>query len=402
VPLDGGPLAVGVHIKLVKFVDLNEVVGTAKLVLDLTLFWADDRLSFTRQLHAGDKLTIGSDLVWTPDIVVLNQVSEFHSTFATSQVPLVLADDEFKKKTNANVIWTRRINLESRCEVNMANFPFDTQQCSIIIGSWAASRRQMLLIDEHRRDDASELHTSEFWVKNISAFKRNVYMKKAAERFEEIQYSFLLQRYPHFYILNFMLPMLAVTMLTVATMWMNNAGIRMNSATRLLLCIVQIMNITGNWRPPNDSDIWLDRFQSHCLALTMSSVLQSLVMDYLIEAGLLGLPWSPKPHFLDTLLRTAVCLVTILVFAVDLCELVKQNDMRSFYTKFHSHSSRLVIGFVYVIFILLGASSVVSFLWLVLPQELWKRICCLGCSVIAAGAPASKASTRASQVSEVS
>jgi len=399
VPLNGGPLAVGVRIKLVKFVDIDEVVGTASLVLDLTLFWADDRLSsFTRQFHTGDQLAISSDLVWTPDIVVLNQVSEFHSSFATSQVPLVLADEKFKEETNANVIWTRRINLVSRCDLDISNFPFDTQMCPIIVGSWSASRRQMMLIDQnsHRHDAASQLHTSEFLVKNITVFKRNMYMRKAAERFEEIQYDIVLQRYPHFYILNFMLPMLAVTMLTVATMWMNTAGVRMNSASRLLLCIVQIMNMTSSWRPAKEADIWLDRFQSHCLALTMGSVLQSLVMDYLTEAGFFVIPWFPKPYFLDTLLRTAVCLVTILVFAVDLCELVKQNDMRSFYTKFHSHSSRLVIGFVYVIFSLLGASSALSFMWLLLPQELWRKLCCLGCSVIAAGAPASQATTRAS------
>lgn len=392
VPLDGGPLAVGVSIKLVKLQNLDEVVGTIGLVLDMMLCWSDDRLSFDASSESSQrsKIRISPNLVWTPDIVVLNQVSKMDTMFSQEDLPLVLADDTFKKDTGVNVLWKRRVNLESRCEVDMTNFPFDTQHCTITIGSWASSRRQMLLIpqDAHKQIPyESKLHTSEFKVVNITIEKRNVYMRNAAERFEEIRYELVIQRYPHFYILNFMLPMLAVTMLTVATMWMTNAGIRMNSATRLLLCIVQIMNITASWRPANDSDIWLDRFQSHCLALTMGSVLESLIMDYLLKTGIFEISWSPPAHILDTTMRTAICLVTIMVFLVDLCELVQQRDFRALYSSFRSPSSRFLLVFIYLIFMMLGASSVLSFLWLVLPQETWKAMCCKGCVAVAAGGP---------------
>jgi len=387
VPPDGGPLAVGVRVRLVKFQDLDEVAGTVNLVLDLTLCWSDDRVSFDSG-DARDKLPITSKALWTPDIVVLNQVSQLDDMFAVDDTPLVLATDAFKQETGVNVLWTRRINMKSRCEIDMLNFPFDTQMCSIIIGSWASSRRQMLLVpqDSHQRfDPGASIHTSEFRVLNITVQKRDVYMRNAAERFEEIQYGLVLQRFPHFYIVNFILPMVAVTMLTVATMWMSNAGTRMNSGTRLLLCVVQIMNITATWRPANESDIWLDRFQTHCLALTMSAVLQSLVVDYLLKTGLFDLSWAPRSHVVDTVLRTAICLTTIFVFFADFCELVKQQDAQGLYGTFHAHSSKLLVGFVWLIFMCLGASSIFSTLWLVLPKETWKRMCCKGCAPVASG-----------------
>merc|ERR1712182_76507 len=95
-------------------------------------------------------------------------------------------------------------------------------------------------------------------------------------------------RYGRFYLLNFVMPVAGIALLTVATMWMTQYATRANSATRLVMCIVQIMNITAEWRPANQGDIWLDRFHSHCLAVAMASVLQSMVMDYL-ESN-----WYPK------------------------------------------------------------------------------------------------------------
>jgi len=389
VPPDGGPLAIGVRIELVKLLDLNEVAGTVNLVVDLMLCWSDDRLSFdSDEVRSGDKLSITSDLIWTPDIVVMNQVSDMEQMFQTDYEPIVLTDNLFKADTGVNVLWKRRLSMKSRCSIDMARFPFDQQACSIIIGSWASSRRQMLLVpqDSHRTNvSEGSIHTSEFEVRNITIFKKDVYMRNAAEKFDEIVYSLVLKRYPHYWMVNFMLPMVAVTMLTVATMWMSNAGIRMNSGTRLLLCIVQIMNISASWRPANEADIWLDRFQTHCLALTMASVLQSLVMDYLLKTGIFELWWTPHSHVVDTLLRTSICFITIVVFFTDLCELSEAGSLQELYGSFHEHSSKLLIGFVYMIFMCLGVSSIFSTVWLVLPNQMWRRMCCKGCSQIASG-----------------
>jgi hypothetical protein len=247
----------------------------------------------------------------------------------------------------------------------------------------------MLLIPDTNQkfEQGEDIHTSEFQVSNVSVKKTAVFMKGSLEKFEEVQYNLVLQRYPHYWMVNYILPMFAVTMLTIATMWMSNAGTRMNSGTRLLLCIVQITNITASWRPANESDIWLDRFQTHCLALSIASVLQSCVVDYLKNSGLFDLGWAPRDHVVDTLLRTVICFLAICVFVSDLCDLQERggNDMVGLYGSFHGHSSKLLVGLIYMIFLCLGTSSVISTLWLVLPTELWQRINCKGCASFASG-----------------
>merc|ERR1712232_530949 len=132
-------------------------------------------------------------------------------------------------------------------------------------------------------------------------------------------------------------------MMTIATMWMTSTGQRTYSATRLLLCVVQIMNITAQWRPANRGDIWLDRFQSHCLALSMASVLQSLVLDHLYGAGILSLPlFKPHAHALETAMRSLICLSAIVVFGYDLCELKQTDNVRGLFDS-SGHASKLLV-----------------------------------------------------------
>jgi hypothetical protein len=218
------------------------------------------------------------------------------------------------------------------------------------------------------------ISTEEFSIRNINVTKKSVYTRGAAVTFEEISYEITLHRFPHFYVINFILPMVAVTMLTVGSMWMTSAGMRMNSGTKLLLCVVSIMNVTSGWRPAGHGDIWLDRFQSHSLGLSMSAVLQSLVVDYIQRhaRGLASLPtFGWRIHAVDIMLRTFITFLTILVFLTDFCT-VRRTNWWSVFRSFHAPSQQLLLGFVYVVFIILGVSSACSALWLVLPREQWK------------------------------
>jgi len=369
------------------------------LVLDLVLCWADERLSRQPSQASSSRGRVtemlpvhtNSNDIWTPDIVIMNQVADLENMFATENSPIIIAaDDAFRQRFGYNVIWQRRINLESRCSIDMSHFPFDRQSCEILIGSWASAQRQMMLCPLESRqkfDVEQDIHTSEFQVLNISV-NQSIVTDSSNEKFVEVKYELVFQRYPHYWMVNYMLPMFVVTMLSIATMWMSNAGTRMNSATRLLLCIVQIMNITTSWRPANETDIWLDRFQTHCLALSIASVMQSCVVDYIKNSGLLDLRWAPRDHVVDTLLRTIICFMAICVFVSDLCDLQQngRNDMVALYSSFHGHSTKLLVGLIYIIFLCLGTSSVFSTLWLVLPEEWWKSLGCRGCTQIASGA----------------
>jgi len=374
------PLPVGVGINFVKFKDFDEVAGTMNIALNLRLCWDDDRLSFDAQeffnmswSHEGDKVPIRSSLVWVPDVTVLNEVGGLHGLLSQHSSPLVLSDDAFRHETGVNVLWSRPLDVKSNCDVDMSQYPFDEQRCYIVIGSWASSRRQMLLVPQPFFAEYT-VHTSEFRVRNITVMKRDVYTRNTAQRFNEVVYSVVLQRYPHYYVINFILPMVAITLLTVATMWMSpgNVGPRVNSGTKLLLCVVSIIFITARHRPAIHGDIWMDRFQSHCLALSMSSVLESLFIDYLSKTTL-HIAWAPRADTVDATLRALICWFATFIIFTDACE-VKRYNALELYTSFEADSTRLLVLFVYVIFFGLIASSTANIAWMALPRRYQRKL----------------------------
>lgn len=375
VPADGGPLPVGVGINFVKFKDFDEVAGTMNIALNLRLCWDDDRLAFNAMQffgipwsHEGDKIPIRPDLVWLPDITVLNEVDGMHRIISAHSSPLVLSDDAFRNETGVNVLWSRPLDVKSNCDVDMSQYPFDEQTCYIIVGSWASSRRQMLLVPQPFFAEYT-VHTAEFRVHNITVVKKDVYTRNTAQKFNEVVYSVVLQRFPHFYVINFILPMVAVTLLAVATMWMSpgNVGSRVNSSTKLLLCVVSIIFITARHRPAIHGDIWMDRFQSHCLALSMSSVLESLFIDYLAKPTS-QIPWAPSPASVDATLRALICWLTTLVMLRDAWEVKRYNSLLV-YASFEADSTRLLVLFIYIMFIGLITSSSGSVVWIFLPRR---------------------------------
>lgn len=380
VPADGGPLPVGVGINFVKFKDFDEVAGTMNIALNLRLCWDDDRLSFSAErffnmswTHEGDKVPIRSNLVWVPDVTVLNEVGGLPELMAVHTSPLVLADEAFRNTTGVNLLWSRPLDVRSNCEVDMSQYPFDEQICFIVIGSWASSRRQMLLVPQPFFAEYT-VHTSEFRVHNITVNKKDVYTRNTAQRFTQVVYRVVLQRYPHYYVINFILPMVAITLLTVATMWMSpgNVGPRVNSGTKLLLCVVSIIFITARRRPAVHGDIWMDRFQSHCLALSMSSVLESLFIDYLSKTTL-HVTWAPRAEQVDSMLRACICWFATYIIFRDAYE-VKRYGTLKLYTSFQSGSTRLLVLFIYIIFFGLVASSAGNVFWMMLPRRAQKRI----------------------------
>jgi len=381
VPADGGPLPVGVGINFVKFKGFDEEAGTMNIALNLRLCWDDARLAFSAMRffnrswsHEGDKIPIRSSLIWTPDVTVLNEVGGMHKLMTSHTSPLVLSDDGFRNKTGVNILWSRPLDVESNCDVDMRQYPFDEQRCYIVVGSWASSHRQMVLVPQPFFAEYS-VHTSEFRVLNITVKKEDVYTRNTAQMFNEVVYSIVLRRYPHYYVINFILPMVAITLMTVATMWMSpgNVGPRVNSGTKLLLCVVSIIFITARHRPAIHGDIWMDRFQSHCLALSMSSVLESLFIDYLSKTLIASLFWFPRPDTIDVCLRSTIAAATCFVIITDANEIQGYNIL-GITSIFWADSTQLLVAFVYIVFFGLITTSIINMVWIAMPRRYQRAI----------------------------
>lgn len=67
--------------------------------------------------------------IWSPDI-------RSWTTFDGSQMSRSVGRDPLRVSSDGIVSWWTRAVLKSECDIDLTDFPFDRQPCSIILGSW--------------------------------------------------------------------------------------------------------------------------------------------------------------------------------------------------------------------------------------------------------------------------
>jgi len=359
---------VGVLVDFVSLNGLDEVTGTISVILTLTLWWTDARLELPAEGMIGDELPIPAELVWTPDVSIQNlaRVEHLHS-----HTDAILHSSAHREKFGFNVELSHTLLVESSCAINLAQFPFDNQTCRLNIRSSAYPASQMRLVKQIPRAFDS-FATTEFEVSPDDITVAESTRDDVSESsYAELSYTIVLHRHSHSYLIMYILPALAVTLLTVASMWMDsgNMGQRINGATKLLLCIVSIVWLTGKTRPASDRDIWLDTFQSHCLAMGMSSVLQSLVVGYLQSSKEGDAPIQRvclSPQSVDTHSRGVLVWVSVILLSVDAHRLDRYRQLSWWAICLEvssSESAAILVGFANCILLCLLANTAYHAMW---------------------------------------
>ena len=95
-------------------------------------YWSDPRLSFDRNEFGIDQLVVGAEyirLIWVPDTFFVNEkIALFHE--ATTE-------NQFLRITHAGeVLRSMRLTIKATCPMNLANFPMDSQMCTVEIESF--------------------------------------------------------------------------------------------------------------------------------------------------------------------------------------------------------------------------------------------------------------------------
>ena len=128
----GIPVTVGVTLYILSIGDLSEKFMDFTFDMYFRQFWSDPRLSFDSAEFGIEKLVVGAEyikLIWVPDTFFVNEKTAlFHDATTENQFLRITAAGD--------VLRSIRLTVKATCPMNLANFPLDSQMCTVEIESF--------------------------------------------------------------------------------------------------------------------------------------------------------------------------------------------------------------------------------------------------------------------------
>lgn len=193
----------------------------------LKLAWTDRQLTWNASEHDGiSVLHVSPENIWRPDLKVYNGPE----SNVDNTLTLVYSTGQ--------VLWVPPLTAQVTCDLNATWFPFDVQRCLIKFGSWTYDGTKIdLQIYESTGDDDMPAMASTEWRLIKTDIVRSV--KKyacCAEPYPSIDVWLTLKRRACRHVVQQVLPVVALTLLGLATMLVPavRADVRLLVVTLLL------------------------------------------------------------------------------------------------------------------------------------------------------------------------
>ena len=170
-----------------------------KETLDLNIWvrmnWKDEILNWNSSDYNLSFLSMNVDNIWTPDIELLN---------AASKPTIYILDEALNLYSDGSIFRSKPAIFKFSCPLDLHEFPFDIQSCTMKFGSWTYNNNMMLVQpyeDVDKQIDVLSTFSHSEW--GINSYSLKNYNESRiccpGKNFSINEYTFEFQRYPHYY-----------------------------------------------------------------------------------------------------------------------------------------------------------------------------------------------------------
>ncbi|UJR22978.1 hypothetical protein I4U23_026005 [Adineta vaga] len=173
--------------------------------------------------------------LWKPDTIFYNSKHSFLHSIPTSNRLWRLFPD--------GTIWySSRITVKAKCNMNLKNFPLDTQICQLLIGSFANSALDIQYVWRLGNNKSVHFDTkvllSQFDLVQYSQFNEIIPMN--GRNFSVLRIDFVLKRHMGYYIIQVYIPSSMLVMLS----WVSFFIHREATADRVNIAVMTFLSLT--------------------------------------------------------------------------------------------------------------------------------------------------------------
>lgn len=230
-----------IQVSLAQLINVNEREQIMTTNCWLSQVWNDYRLSWDPAEYEGiKKIRLPSQHIWLPDIVLYNNADGTYEVSFYSNVVV---------SNNGEVNWLPPAIYKSACKIEVRDFPFDQQNCTLQFRSWTYDHTEIdliLLSDFASRDDFKP--SGEWDIVSLPGRKNE---DPDDIRYLDITYDFVIKRKPLFYTINLIIPCILITSLAILVFYLpSDCGEKMTLCISVLLALTVFLLLISKIVPP--------------------------------------------------------------------------------------------------------------------------------------------------------
>ena len=185
--------------------------------LNMIFRWNDEYLIWDLKQCGVEYISVSESDVWTPDVELYN---------AGSKPVLYDQTGGMKLYNTGDIMWIRPIRYQFSCKLDLHNFPYDTQSCSMLFGSWKFSKQYFNMNPFSEEDDylnisvSADFYHNEWTITKVFSKHEDIeYLCCPGDLWPNSEFTVTLQRSYHKYlVVMVMCLVLVLSGLTVALM----------------------------------------------------------------------------------------------------------------------------------------------------------------------------------------
>uniref|UniRef100_A0AC35U9N3 Neur_chan_LBD domain-containing protein n=1 Tax=Rhabditophanes sp. KR3021 TaxID=114890 RepID=A0AC35U9N3_9BILA len=278
-------------IQLILLINVQEKEQIMQTNIWITLRWNDRNLVWNPTDYSDIKeVRVAPDRMWTPEIVLFNNADgNFEVSFMCNCII----------SNNGDVLWVPPAIYKSSCIIDVEFFPFDSQICILIFGSWTYNSDEVKLdfLGAHYID-LSSYSPSSIW--DLTDAPATLVKQRT-----RIEFQVRMRRKPLFFTIVLLIPVVIMAFLSVSVYFLPTESTEKITLTlSLLLSIVLFLLVVSKILPPTSSTIpLLAKYLLLTFVLNVITILATVVIVnvYFRSPTTHRMPSWVRFVFLDTL-----------------------------------------------------------------------------------------------------
>ena len=194
--------------------------------------------------------------IWTPDIVAINGPARAEQVVKYRYPVLVLCTGDMR--------WPYQDKLYSFCEINVRNFPFDRQHCSILFQSSIFDSSQLKLRSLYKFVRLYNFIHTEWTITHATIEELDLYNPYHERYFSTIKIKIELVRLSRFYIIKIIIPFSVISFLALFSFCLpTDSGEKVTLSVSVLLSLTIYLQMVSEYVPKTERGLCTLTLYSH-------------------------------------------------------------------------------------------------------------------------------------------